>query len=75
MQIRLKLMGMLKAKTPAGGVLEVADGATIDHVLCVLEIAPQTNQVLTVNGQFERNRSRVLAANDELSVIPPVGGG
>ena len=75
MQIRLKLMGMLKARTPAGGVLEVADGATIDDVLRALEIAPQTIRVFTVNDQFERNRSRVLAANDELAAIPPVGGG
>ena len=75
MQIRLKLMGMLKARTPAGGVLEVADGATIDDVLRALEIAPQTVRVFTVNGQFERDRTRVLAANDELAAIPPVGGG
>ena len=75
MQIRLKLMGMLKARTPAGGVLEVADGATIDDVLRALGITSQTLRVFTVNGQFERDRSRVLAANDELSVIPPVGGG
>jgi len=75
MQIRLKLMGMLKAKTPAGGVLEVGDGATIEDVLRALEIAPQTIKVFTVNGLFERNRGRVLAANDELAAIPPVGGG
>ena len=74
-QIRLKLMGMLKPRTPAGGVLEVTDGATIDDVLRALEIAPRAIQVITVNGQFERNRSRVLAADDELAVIPPVGGG
>lgn len=75
MQIRLKLMGMLKAKMPATGALEVADGATIDDVLRALEIAPQTIRVFTVNGEFERDRSRVLAPNDELSAIPPVGGG
>lgn len=75
MQIRLKLMGMLKARMPPGGALEVADGATIDDVLRALEIAPQTVRVFTVNGQFERDRTRVLAANDELAAIPPVGGG
>ena len=75
MQIRLKLLGMLKARTPAGGALEVADGATIDDVLRALEVAPRTIQVLTVNGQFERDRSRSLAPDDELTVIPPVGGG
>jgi molybdopterin converting factor small subunit len=75
MQVRLKLMGMLKARTPAGGVLELADGATIDDVLRALEVAPQTIRVFTVNGQFERDRGRVLAPDDELTVIPPVGGG
>ncbi|MFS8087014.1 MAG: MoaD/ThiS family protein [Acidobacteriota bacterium] len=75
MQIRLKLMGMLKARMPPGGALEVADGATIADVLRALQIAPPTVRVFTVNGQFERDRTRVLAANDELAVIPPVGGG
>jgi sulfur carrier protein ThiS len=74
-QIRLKLMGMLKARTPPGGAIEVADGATIDDVLRALDIAPQTVRVFTVNGEFERDRARVLAPNDELSAIPPVGGG
>jgi sulfur carrier protein ThiS len=75
MQIRLKLMGMLKARMPPRGEIEVADGATIDDVLRALEIEPQTVRVFTVNGQFERDRTRVLAANDELAAIPPVGGG
>ena len=75
MQIRLKLMGMLKSRTPAGGALDVADGATIDDVLRALEIVPKATPVFTVNGQFERDRGRVLAPNDELTVIPPVGGG
>jgi len=74
-QIRLKLMGVLKPKTPPGGELEVADGATIEEVLRALEIAPQTVRAFTVNGQFERNRRRELAANDELVAIPPVHGG
>jgi len=75
MRIRLKLMGMLKARTPAGGEIEVADGATIEDVLHALGIPPQTLRVFTVNGRFERDRGRALAANDELTVIPPVGGG
>jgi sulfur carrier protein ThiS len=75
MQIRVKLMGTLKARTPPGGALEVADGATIDDVLRALGIASPALRVFTVNGQFERDRNRVLAADDELTAVPPVGGG
>ena len=75
MQIRLKLMGMLKPRTPPGGTLEVAVGATTADVLRVLDIDPRTVRVFTVNGQLERDRDRVLAADDELAAIPPVGGG
>lgn len=75
MRIRLKLMGTLKARTPAAGVLDVGDGAAVEDVLRALAIAPQAVQVVTVNGQVERNRGRVLAPDDELAVIPAVGGG
>ena len=75
MRIRLKLMGLLKAGTPAGGVLDVPDGATIEDALRVLAIAPPGNAVISVNGRIERDRTRTLAADDELTVIPPVGGG
>ncbi len=68
-------MGVLKARTPPGGTLDVADGATIHDVLAALGIAPQTVRVFTVNGRFERDHGRVLAANDALEAIPPVGGG
>ena len=60
MKIRLKLMGTLKGSTPPGGALEVADGATIGDVLHALGITSPAIRVFTVNGQFERDRSRVL---------------
>lgn len=75
MRIRLKLMGMAKARTPEDGALDVADGATIADVLRVLGMAPHAKQVITVNGRPERDRTRALAPDDELTVIPPVGGG
>lgn len=75
MQIRLRLMGMLKARTPDGGVLELADGATIEDALRALAVAPHANYAMTVNGRIERDRSRPLAPNDELTIVPPVGGG
>jgi sulfur carrier protein ThiS len=75
MQIRIKLMGMLKDRTPADGVLELSASATILDALAALQIAPESVHVFTVNGQLERNRERELAPDDELSVLPPVGGG
>jgi sulfur carrier protein ThiS len=75
MQIRIKLMGMLKSKSPPDGVLEIADQATIANVLAALEIPAQSVQVFTVNGSLERNRDRILSPDDEFSALPPVGGG
>ena len=75
MQIRLKLMGTLKARTPPDGTLDVAAGATVDDVLRAVGIDPQAVRVCTVNGVLERDHRRVLDAGDELVVIPPVGGG
>jgi sulfur carrier protein ThiS len=75
MRVQLKLMGVLKSKMPADASVEVAEGATIVDVLRALEIDPESVQVFSVNGKLERDRERTLAENDELSVIPPVGGG
>ncbi len=75
MIIRLKLMGVIKDRTPEGGALEIADGATITDVLAALDIAADSVQTFTVNGRLERDRSRTLADGDELSILPPVGGG
>ena len=75
MRIRVKLMGMLKDKMPPNGELELPASATIDDALAKLEIAAETVQVCTLNGLLERERTRALQPDDELSVIPPVGGG
>ena len=75
MQIRLKLMGLLKEKTPEGGRLAVDDGATIDDVLAELDIPRESVHVFSVNGEIEKNKGRPLADEDELTVLPPVGGG
>jgi len=75
MQISVKLMGVLKEKMPADGLLELEDHATIEEVLVRLDITGAKSSAFTVNGSFERDRSRKLSDGDELSVIPPVGGG
>ena len=75
MRVKLKLMGVLKQKTPDDGAVELPDGATIEDALRALDIPVDSVQVFTVNGQLERDRARLLEQDDELSVLPPVGGG
>lgn len=75
MDIKIKLMGIFKDKTPAGGKIELQDGSTIEDALAALGIPANSAQVFTVNGQVERDRRRVLAPGAELAVLPPMGGG
>lgn len=75
MNVRVKIMGVLKDKTPSGDALEVPDGATIKDVLVALDVPVERVQMCTVNGDLEADRGRVLSDDDELTVIPPVGGG
>ena len=75
MQIRVKLMGMLQERTPPTGFVDLPDDATIEHVLNLLKIPVDSVQVFSVNGSIERDRERPLQESDELTVLPPVGGG
>ena len=75
MEIRVKMMGILKDRAPEGGTLELADQATIEDALVAVGIPADSVQVFTVNGTVERDRHRVLAAGDKLTVLPPMGGG
>ena len=75
MNIKLRLMGMLKDKEPADNSLQVADGSTIQAVLISLDIDPESVHVFTVNGTLERDKQFQLSPDDDLTVFPPVGGG
>ena len=75
MQVRVKLMGALKAKSPAGGTLEVPEDATIDAVLETLNIDSNSVHIVIVNNKPQGDRSQTLSADDELTILPPVGGG
>lgn len=75
MQLQLKMMGSLKAKTPEGGVLEVSDGASINDVLATLDIPATHVQMVMVNGKPQPNRDVALSADDDLTILAPVGGG
>lgn len=75
MKIHVRLMGMLKSRNPENNAFELVDGATIEQALIALDIPIDSVQVFTVNGQLVRDRTYRLSADDELSVLPPVGGG
>ncbi len=75
MKITVKLMGMLRDKTPSGGMLELAGDATIEDALVAMQIPVDSVHVFSVNGNLERDKQRPLAAHDELTVLPPAGGG
>ena len=75
MKVRVKLMGMLKDRSPEDGELELSENATIGDVLTKLEIAPESIQACSVNGSIQRDQATPLSENDELIVLPPVGGG
>lgn len=75
MQIQLKLMGMLKDRTPSDGTLDLQDAATIQDALRALEVDVDSVHVFTVNGTLQRDKSHGLEDGDELVVFPPVGGG
>ena len=75
MQINVKPMGMLRDHAPADGILELPAEATIAHVMARLDIPADAVQVFSVNGSIERDENRQLADGDELTLLPPVGGG
>jgi sulfur carrier protein ThiS len=76
MKIQVKLMGMLKDRLPPDGAIQLPDGdSTIENALAALGIPVGTVQVFSVNGSIERDLARQLQEGDELTVLPPVGGG
>ena len=75
MQITVKLMGMLAAQAPGDGQLQLHDGASIEDALLALDIPVDSVAAFTVNGSLVKDRQQALAEGDDLTVLPPVGGG
>ncbi len=75
MEIRIKLMGLLREKKPPRGCLEIIAGSSVQDILNLLEIPPEHVHLVMVNGQHTPDRGQLLHENDELMIMPPVGGG
>lgn len=83
MRITVKTAGVLGQYLPAGGErnlaeIEVAEGTTPSDVMAELGFPTERSYMVILNGtvvpKAERG-TRVLAADDELSVLPPLKGG
>lgn len=75
MRISVKLMGVLKAKTPANSELNLPHLSTIEDALTALDIEMSRVNAVSINGTIERDLTRILEEDDTLIVLAPVGGG
>ena len=75
MQIRVNLMGGLKKQSPEGNMLAVTEGASINDALAALGLSATQVQIVMHKGRPQPNRETTLADGDEITVVPPVGGG
>jgi len=77
MGVKVKLVGFLRKYAPQGENLnlENADGRTVAEVMAELGIVPASVSVVLVNGHYVKPRSYVLQEGDELTLLPPIGGG
>jgi len=74
-QIRVKLLGILRDRTPPDNLLQLPDGATLGQALETLNISPNYIHLTMVNDEHQKDPDRVLKDGDELMVMPPVAGG
>ena len=74
-RVRVKLLGLLRDKAPADGIVMLSGAVTVREVLRTLDIPPDQIQAVAVNGRLEPDEERRLGSEDELTVLPPVTGG
>jgi molybdopterin converting factor small subunit len=80
MRIELKLFASLRQKLPPGSPrgrceLDLPEGSTLSDLLERMDIPRASAQMVLINGDQDRNFARVLAADDVVSIFPPVAGG
>jgi len=77
MGVKVKLVGFLRKYAPQRGSLnlEDADGRTVAEMMADLGIVPASVSVVLVNGHYVKPRSYVLQEGDEVTLLPPIGGG
>ena len=77
MKIQIELVGFLDRTDLAdelkGKRLEIADGATLGQILEILQLSHKS-LICVINGKLA-SRSAVLADEDTVQLVPPIGGG
>ena len=80
MNVEIKVFSSLRKdvgpsdKRLDGDKWEIGEGATVGHVLEMLQLGGRDDLILLVNGHHARKES-VLNEGDALSILPPIGGG
>ena len=75
--ITVRLFAGLEARTPerrASYAFALSDAATVGDVAVRLGLEPGATGIILVNGLHAR-ADQALAAGDEVSLFPPLGGG
>jgi sulfur carrier protein ThiS len=77
LKVNLQLYSILREKLPpeAKGkvLLQLEEGATIDSILQEFDI--QRRVVVSVNGEYEPDKSRQLRDGDEIKIFSAISGG
>ncbi|MCG8531607.1 MAG: MoaD/ThiS family protein [Desulfovibrionales bacterium] len=74
MQIEIKCFATLSDFTPENGVLDVAEGTTVQNVISHLGMNGDDVKIMFVNGKHQ-SLETVLTEGDRLGLFPAVGGG
>lgn len=77
--VQVRLFATLRRHYPRLGVgeamqVELAEGATVAHLIEHLGLPAEQVRVVFVNG-VARGEDHPLAPGDEVGIFPPVGGG
>ena len=78
MEIEVKLVGRLKKygqdKLNEENIIELKDNSTINDVINYLEIPPEQNKVVLVNGR-DVKKNYELSSGDRVSIYNLLAGG
>jgi sulfur carrier protein ThiS len=77
LKVHIQLYSVLREKLPIDAKgraeLELADGATLKDLLTKLDI--ERKVVISVNGEQETDKSRVLKDRDKVKIFSSISGG